>query len=268
MTHHRHGMSNADQPWDDFDPQFYFRRNYASLLDADQRILRVLAEFFESQPLRGVRGIDVGTGSNLYPAMAMLPLCDEVTMWERSRNNVEWLIREKVHYRPSWDRFWAELSRQPSYQAIGDPRSLLADRARPRRGDVFQLPEHAWDVGTMFFVAESMTALHVEFEAALHAFVRSLRHGAPFAAAFMENSDGYLIQLRHDDGAPPAEAAPGEEAYTFPAVPIGVDDVARGLAAVAHNVDIQRIDRGDKPLREGYTGMIVAVGTAGPRRGA
>ncbi|GAA1828208.1 SCO2525 family SAM-dependent methyltransferase [Luedemannella flava] len=255
-----HGR-NDEQPWDLFDTDYYWAHNYRTLQDVDQRILRFIGEFFDRQPLRGGHGIDVGTGANLYPVLAMLPLCQAVTLWEWSRKNAQWLGREVAHYRPEWDPFWAELVDRPSYTAVGDPRLAVADRAHVRHGHVFHLPRHTWDAGTMFFVAESMSALPEEFERALCRFVQSLRPGAPFAAAFMEGSEGYSVPVVFDEALPPVS-------YQFPAVPVGVDDVARCLATVAHTVDIQRIDRGDKPLREGYTGMIVAVGTAGPPNGA
>jgi hypothetical protein len=244
------GLSNAEQPWDDFDTLSYLDHNYRKLRDDDQHILRLLRDFFGGQPLRDGRGIDVGAGANLYPAMSVLPLCADVTLWEKSANNVEWLQRQVMGYEPSWDQFWRELAEHPRYAALTNPRLTLADRVHVRRGDVFQLPTSVWDVGTMFFVAESISALRSEFEASLHAFLHGLRAGSPFAAAFMENSHGYTVGFRH-----------------FPAVAVGVDDVADSLAGVAHNVDIQRIGT-DDPLREGYDGMILAVGVAGQRRGA
>jgi hypothetical protein len=242
--------SNAAQPWDTFDTQAYFDHNYRTLLDPDQRILRRLAEFFGTQPLHGLHGIDVGTGANLYPAMAVIPLCNQVTLWERSSSNVEWLRRQVTDYETTWDPFWAELATGPLYAQSGNPRRLLADRAHVRRGDVFQLPENHWDLGTMFFVAESISGLRSEFEASLRSFLRSLRAGAPFAAAFMEGSRGYLVG-----------------SYNFPAVRVGVDDVASGVAGLTCNVDIQRIDT-ETLVREGYTGMILAVGVTSRRHAA
>ena len=74
---------NADYPWDEFDPEDYFAHNYASLRDDDREILEIVRSYFADQlgdlPMHSLRGIDVGTGANLYPALAMLPFCEEIT---------------------------------------------------------------------------------------------------------------------------------------------------------------------------------------------
>ena len=64
------------------------------------------------------------------------------------------------------------------------------------KGNLFDLPTDRFHVGTMFFVAESITEQADEFELALRAFTRSLKRGAPFAAAFMRNSTGYTVNDR------------------------------------------------------------------------
>jgi hypothetical protein len=73
---------------------------------------------------------------------------------------------------------------------------------------VFELPASQWDLGTMFFVAESITEAPEEFRAAVAGFIGALRPGAPFAAAFMAGSDGYPVAGTY-----------------FPALPITPDDV-------------------------------------------
>jgi hypothetical protein len=71
---------NEQFPWDRFDSKWYLNHNYGTLRDDDRQILRLLGEFF-SKVGRGrlSHGVDVGTGANLYPLLAMLPLCDRVT---------------------------------------------------------------------------------------------------------------------------------------------------------------------------------------------
>jgi hypothetical protein len=100
-------------------------------------------------------------------------------------------------------------------------------------------------MGTMFFVACSLSNDMDEFQRAVDCFVRALRRGAPFAVAFMEKSKGYAV-----DGT------------FFPAVEIDRTNVDRALAALAYDVHIDRITT-NNPLRDGYDGaMIVAVGRA------
>ncbi|MEU6745518.1 hypothetical protein ABZ914_04775 [Spirillospora sp. NPDC046719] len=47
-------------------------------------------DFFATVTLpAGARGIDVGTGTDLYPALALLPLCEEgLTLWEQGNFKV------------------------------------------------------------------------------------------------------------------------------------------------------------------------------------
>ncbi|CAM5649016.1 hypothetical protein SANTM175S_10556 [Streptomyces antimycoticus] len=58
----------------------------------------------------------------------------------------------------------------------------------PVAGSLFDLCSGAerWDLGTMFFVAESITTSLDEFRRGVGCFMSALNPGAPFAAAFME----------------------------------------------------------------------------------
>ncbi|MGH3865432.1 MAG: SCO2525 family SAM-dependent methyltransferase [Pseudonocardiaceae bacterium] len=235
---------NGDFPWDEFDSSRYYDHNYKVLRDDDRQILEIIRDFFATLDLpRRRNGIDVGSGTNLYPALAMLPLCDEITLYEYSTSNVSWLQREVRSYSPSWDAFWELLAREPLYKLVDSPREALATVARIERGSIFDLPESRWDIGTMFFAAESISATPSEFRAGLESFIRSLRTGAPFAAAFMENSAGYDVGARR-----------------FPAVAIAVNDVKNCLEGDVEDLKIHRTGLTNEPLRAGYDGMILATG--------
>jgi hypothetical protein len=180
--------------------------------------------------------------------LAMLPLCHKITLCERSATNVSWLRSEVKAYGLSWDGFWKALSEgQPAfYKKVDDPRTVAKERAWVRKKNIFELPPSKWDIGTMFFVAESITAKFDEFQEATHTFVRSLRSGAPFVAAFMKKSQGYWVGNRH-----------------FPAVAVDENDIDRCLRSVASEINIIPISKTTaNPLRDGYEGMIVATGTA------
>jgi hypothetical protein len=239
---------NEEFPWDSFDPEWYLQHNYGQLRDDDHEILHDLADFFND--VRGTRlmhGIDVGTGSNLYPVLAMLPLCGSITLHERAKTNCRWLAFETARYSRLWDPFWDVLTRRPLYQPIQDPRWAVHERTRVRRGSIFDLARGAYDIGTMFFVAESITERVDEFHRAVRCFLRSLRPNAPFAAAFMRNSDGY-----HVNGV------------RFPAVPITEDDVCRCLAGEGiRKATVRRIDSAH-PLRDGV-GMVLVTGRVARR---
>jgi hypothetical protein len=238
---------NADYPWETFDPLSYQSHNYAALRDDDRRILELMRNHFvEAQPPPAARGIDIGCGPNLYPALAMLPFCADITLLDYAPSNVQWLRTQLDEgYRPSWDAFWQVLREQPRYATIADPRSRLRTVAHAEAGSVFDLPAGLWDIGTMFFVAESITGEPREFRDAVHGFVGALKPGAPFAAAFMADSQGSRAG-----------------AMRLPAVPVGPDDVAACLDTVAGDLRVERVTISGEPLRAGYDGMIVATGRA------
>lgn len=237
-------LLNSDFPWDEFDSSWYYTHNYKVLRDDDRQIIEVVRDFFATlEPLSLSNGIDVGSGPNLYPALTMLPLCDKVTLYEYAASNVAWLQHEIRSYSSSWNSFWDLLAQEPLYKAIDSPREALAAKASVERGSVFKLPDSRWDIGTMFFTAESISSTPSEFRVALQRFIRSLRSGAPFVAAFMENSRGYTVGTR-----------------SFPAVAITVKDVEDCLAENTENIKIHSIGLTDNPLRAGYAGMILVTG--------
>jgi hypothetical protein len=236
---------NADFNWDNFDSVWYSAHNYEHLRDDDRQILEKVGDFFATMDAGKSRhGLDVGSGANLYPSLAMLPLCYRITLWERATSNVRWLREQVDSYAPSWDPFWQALKEdQPLYDKITRPRRALESRADVHQGSIFALPKSTWDIGTMFFVAESITSLPEEFQRATQSFVRSLRPGAPFAAAFMKRSQGYIVG-----------------AQRFPAVAIDEGDVTDTLRYVSRDLRLHTIDSTN--LRDGYEGMILATGLA------
>jgi hypothetical protein len=197
------------------------------------------------------RGIDVGTGPNLYPALTMLPFCGEVTLFEHSRNNIKWLEKEQGAGWPSWDvtwkQFWQVLRRRRAYRKIGKPeeaKEALAAKTRIEKGSVYELASQGqYHIGTMFFVAESITAEEAEFRSAIDHFLGALAPGAPFAIAFMEHSAGYKVG-DHD----------------FPATDIDARKVSDCLRDQVENISIKHVGRGLNPVRKGYTGMLIALG--------
>ncbi|HEY1177672.1 MAG TPA: hypothetical protein VGF17_16075 [Phytomonospora sp.] len=255
---------NDDFVWDTFNAAWYQEHNYGTLRPDDEEILQTVRDFFaaahaEDRPAGKWHGIDVGPGANLYPSLSMLPFCESIRLHEYSENNVAWLRREiKSGYGESWDAFWKILTENPAYRSVEDPRATLTriadvnkdsvfrlDEVKVEGGSLLDLPTEQWDIGTMFFVAESLTAEKAEFEKAVRKFVHSLRPRAPFAAAFMKDSAGYFV-----DG------------QRFPAVAITEADVRQCLASLASNVDVRVLGQ-DASLRDGYGGMIIATGRAG-----
>lgn len=245
-------IGNDACPWDEFDPTEYADHNYGSLRDDDHELLKRIRDYF-AEKVTGQRrrhGIDLGAGPNLYPSLAMLPFCREITLAERGAENRRWLkeqISRPEGFDESWDQFWEVLLAAQPYGRVKDPRVALRERAKVQYCDVFRFrQQRSWDVGTMFFVAESITAQWGEFQRAARQFVRTLRIGAPFAAAFMRNSVGYTVGT-----------------HQFPAVEVDEGKIEQTLMGVADIDEIIPI-RFDpaKPLRDGYEGMILALGRA------
>ncbi len=237
---------NADFPWGIFPSDAYHDQNYQHLRDDDREILARVGDFFQRAGIIRGRGIDVGTGTNLSPALAMLPFCRHISMWEISAANIDWLKKNTPSYPPNWEQFWSVLQAYEPYRRIRDPRGALHAKVGLVAGDVFRLPQRHWDIGTMFFVACSLSPDMGEFTRAVHTFIRSLKPNAPFAATFMEESEGYEYA-----------------GIRYPAVKVSKADVEQVLGSLTYGVEVVKIDTAS-PLRAGYEGMLLAVGRRDP----
>jgi hypothetical protein len=252
---------NADAPWNMFSSNDYWRRNYSELQAEDREIIHRVSDFLISAlagrpPVQ--RAIDVGAGTNLYPALLMLPWTEQILLADFSKSNVSWLQDQLVDDSDdtspwSWLGFWQEMGKAKEYRDVDRPRKRLGEACVSEPGyagveqlNVFELPRARWDLGTMFFVAESITEDPMEFRAAVEAFVGALTPGAPFAAAFMAGSDGYPV-----DG------------FQFPALPIETADVRQHLIDIGVRQPSVDLLNTDCRVRHGYEGMIVATGFAG-----
>lgn len=253
-------VRNDDAPWPDFSPQEYWRRNYETMHPEDREIIRRVSRFFIrafTHRDRAKRAIDVGSGSNLYPALLMLPFADQILLTDHSEPNVSWLRNHIMDDEATWtwQPFWEELGKCKAYDQISEVRKQLRvacasepEYAGIEQRNVFSLPKAQWQLGTMFFVAESITQDPAEFRAAIGRFVGALEPGAPFAATFMAGSEGY----------PVADTR-------FPALKITRRDVRKNFKELgARKLKVYR-NRTHHRVREGYQGMIVAIGIVGGR---
>jgi hypothetical protein len=236
---------NAHYPWDQFSSEDYCDHNYLELRADDAEILEITASWFAAQMQgRTGHGVDVGAGPNLYPSLAMLPHLSKLTLREYSAANVAFLREQTAELPQRWEPFWRIVERCGAEGDFAAARKRLAELAAVEQGSIFELPRAQWDLGTMFFVAESLSEDPAEFEAATTGFVRSLRPGAPFAAAFMEHSVGYEVA-----------------GVDFPATPVGTEEVRTCLEHVADTLTVHWVEMRPQ-LRPGLNGMIVAVGLA------
>jgi len=253
-------VRNREAPWPAFSPEKYFAHNYESMLLEDQEIIQRVGLFLTHvfADRDGVeRAIDVGSGTNLYPALLMLPWADHIQLADYSPPNVSWLRDEVLDEESdwAWRPFWQELCRHEDYDRIGEPRKLLKkacfgdpEKAGIRERSVFDLPPAQWQLGTMFFVAESITEEFDEFNETIEKFVGALQPGAPFVAAFMADSKGYEV-----DGT------------WFPALPVAIEDVRKCFEECVLGELSVTMTESSPEVRPGYKGMIVATGIVGAR---
>lgn len=253
-------VHNSDTPWNDFSSEDYWRGNYSALQPEDQEVIRLVSCFltraFGNRP-SARRGIDVGSGANLYPALLMIPWAQQILLTDFSASNVSWLHREVADESTpwAWQPFWRELQKAEGYIRVGEPRRQLQEACASEPGyagieqrSVFSLPQARWDLGTMFFVAECLTEDRGEFRTALAGFVGALTSGAPLATAFMAGSSGYSVA-----------------GTRFPALPVTPDDVEQCFTELGvRDLSVKLLQSPDR-VRPGYEGIIVATGLVGDR---
>ena len=241
---HRHEVESGG--WDDFDPEAYCEHNYSRVWPEDDAIVHRLAMVLPDLMAthRHVAAVDLGAGSNLYPALAVLPYIDSIDLCDVGSKNLQWLRNEAKGFDDRWDKYW-ELTATTSapHREILDPRAALAERAKVVERSIFDSPEARYDLGLMFFVAESITADIEVFMEGVAAGCRSIKAGGLFIAAFMAQSSGY------DVGS-----------VRFPAVSIDMGDVEAAIAAFVEPTVLERLQSPTR-VREGYGGMILLVGT-------
>jgi NNMT/PNMT/TEMT family len=249
-------IRNGAAAWSDFDADEYWKINYASLLPEDVEIIQCASKFLIEACGVGPgfkRAVDVGAGTNLYPALLMLPWVEHIVLTEYASPNIGWL-RESLADASGewqWQPFWDLVAGLPCYRAVEQPRRRLAAVHEIRTLSIFDLPARAWDLGSMFFVADGMTTDEAEFEAATRSFLNALKPGSPFLMAFMEGSSGYDVH-----------------GLRFPAVkvtPRSLDALLADLPVAGTSV--LRTDNSIRRVRLGYDAMLLVTGFATVLRG-
>src|SRR5262249_53460844 len=140
---------------------------------------------------RDLETIDIGTGPNLFPLFAALPVAKRLTVWEYAQSNIDWMRRELAGgvLRGPWTHFWEVAGGG----ATTNPIAALSAQTDIVQGSIFDLPARRWDAATMFFCAESITEQQQEFERACAAYAQCVRPGGVLAAAFLAGSRGYRV---------------------------------------------------------------------------
>jgi hypothetical protein len=249
MPDRQPSMRNDAVDWSQFNAAEYWKINYASVFPEDAEIIQCASKFLIEacgEPAQLKQALDVGSGSNLYPALLMLPWARHVVFTEYASPNIGWLS-ENLADGPGewrWQPFWDLVAGLPCYRAIKDPRRMLAAAHEVRTLSIFDLPPRTWDLGSMFFVADGMTTDEAEFAAAVRAFLDALLPGSPFLMAFMEGSDGYDVQDQR-----------------FPSVRISPRSLDALLAELpVTGTSVLRTDSSIRRLRPGYDAMLLVTG--------
>jgi hypothetical protein len=235
--------SNADFAWANFDPEAYVAHYYADPHPDDDEAVRLTCRALAALGRRDLETIDVGTGPNLFPLFAALPVSARLTVCEYGEANIAWMRKTLAAgaLAAPWPHFW-DVARQAhgaGAEAIAAPVAELAARTELIQGSIFDLPQRRWDAGTMFFCAESITARQDEFERACAAYARAVRSGGVLAAAFLAGSRGYTV---------------GD--VDFPAVSITRDSLHAAFAPHASDIHIAPIGAMGEEIRSGYSGML------------
>jgi NNMT/PNMT/TEMT family len=249
MADRRSSAPNDAASWSDFDADGYWKSNYASVLAEDAQIIRHASNFLIDAcegrpPIR--RGLDVGTGTNLYPALLMIPWTERITFAEYSTANIDWLNDNLANVEGEWvwQPFWDLVAHLSGYRNVEQARRHLATGYDIRRLSIFDLPKRAWGLGSMYFVADRITSDDAEFESAVRSFLDALTPGAPFTMAFMEGSASYDVS-----------------GVRFPTVEITSEslDMLLGRLPVI-GTGVLRTDNSVRRLRPAYDGMLLVTG--------
>jgi hypothetical protein len=249
MADREPNMRNGAVAWSDFDSKEYWKINYASVLPEDAEIVQCASKFLIEAcggHSDSKTAVDVGAGSNIYPALLMLPWAEHIVFTEYAPPNIHWL-RENLADAPGewpWQPFWDLVAALPCYRSIEHPRRRLAAVHEIRTLSIFDLPPRTWDLGSMFFVADGMTTDEEEFELAVRSFLAALKPGSPFIMAFMEGSSGYDVR-----------------GVKFPAVkvtPRSLDTLIANLPVTGASV--LRTDNSIQRVRPGYDAMLLVTG--------
>ncbi len=197
-------VHNADAPWNNFSSHDYWRRNYHELQAEDQEIIRRVSQFFihafaGRAPVQ--RGIDVGSGTNLYPALLMLPWTEQILLTDFSASNVDLApapARDDDGDGWTWQPFWHELQRGGGLPARSASRASSCGRPAPPRRDTRGSSSSACSTcrrrgGTLAPCSSSPSPSPRTPRSSAprsRASTGALKPGAPFATAFMAGSDG------------------------------------------------------------------------------
>ncbi|MEU3401150.1 class I SAM-dependent methyltransferase [Streptomyces filamentosus] len=232
---------NADADWDAWPVQDYLAENYRRLHPCDVAVIRHHAAVYRLLGPGSVeRSVEFGAGPNLYPLMPAATACRRVDALEPGAAGHAYLRAQlRNGPDPSWQPFYALCRRlDPAL-----PRTLAAALrgVRAVRGDARAVRRGAYGLGSMSFVAESVTEDREEFARVCREFIGCVRPGGHLLAAFMENMPSYRI----GDGP------------VWPGCPVDAAAVRAAFAPYTRELAVRRVAK-DRTLPDyGDTGILL-----------
>ncbi|MFD4371296.1 class I SAM-dependent methyltransferase [Streptomyces sp. NPDC058486] len=232
---------NADADWDRWPVQDYLAENYRRLHPCDIAVIRHHAALYRRLgPGSVARSLEFGAGPNLYPLMPAATACRSIDALEPGAAGHAYLSGQlRNGPDPSWQPFYALCRRlDPAL-----PRTLSAALrgVTAVRGDVHAVERHGYGLGSMSFVAESVTEDAGEFARVCRDFLGCVRPGGHLLAAFMENMPSYRI------GTGPL----------WPACPVDAGAVREVFAPYTRDLDVRRVDKDPTLPDYGDTGILL-----------
>lgn len=259
-------MHDTYDEWGDFDPIEYVTRNYGALLPEDNAIITTVVHDLKRSGFANLEHVaDIGTGPNFYPAMLLASLIGpggEIDLIEFAKPNRDFINallndsdgvysnRDKtgksqsLDTRALWQKFDALIATAGQEERFQDTFRKARAASKAIAGNIYDLPESAYDFVSSYFVAESITNDKKECRRAFESLFSSVKPGGGFMVALMVGSNGW----------------PAGEATHFPAVSLTVRDIQTMFERMSgisfHLTPIEE----EQKVRAGYHGMAIVLG--------
>lgn len=234
-------LHNRDVDWNRWPVQTYLEENYRVPHPADLAVIDHHARFYRRlRPGSIGRSLEFGAGPNLYPLMLAASVSRHIQAVEPSAASVAYLqgqLRNGADR--SWSAFYEECRRR--LPTLPPDLNTALSIVEVTHAGAAEIGADAYDLGSMHFVAESVTEDLAEFTALCERFAKAVRPGGPLIAAFMENMGRYRL----GDGS------------SWPGVRVDSDIVRAVFARLATGIEVTRIEADATLPDYGYTGMVL-----------
>ncbi|BCJ31474.1 methyltransferase [Actinocatenispora sera] len=232
---------NADADWDAWPVEQYLAENYRILHPSDAAVIAAHSTLYQRiEPGSLHRTVELGAGPNLYPLLLAAAASRHIDAVEPGAAGVAYLRRALTDGpEPSWQPFYAECRRlNPALPAT--MRQALS-AVQVHRAPLTAPPAAPYDLASMHFVAESVTAEEDEFRSLCASYVAAVRPGGYLVAAFMAGMPTYRL----GDGS------------VWPGLPVSAELLREVFEPLVEDLEIVAIGRDSTLPAYGDDGMLV-----------